>query len=267
MPTPEKTILHFVAFLHSEAISLATIKVYLASIGNLHAENNLPCPNNIPFVGRLLDGIRRTSAATTDDHAPITLFHMRQLKESLRKSKLPPHDRAAYWCAFCFAWFGALRVTEYTSSKPTEFDRSRKLSTEDVSVASTSLTISLRKSKTDQFGHGNLITLDETNRSICPVSAYRHYLPLRNKFPAGPLLVTRDGSFFTRNNIETVIKKYFSAPPTTKFTPHSFRIGATTMKASQGASSSDIQQGGRWKSSAFTSYVRSQVPVRCLKPY
>ena len=163
--------------------------------------------------------------------------------------------------------FGALRVSEYTSPKPTEFDTARSLSTDDVSSANSSLSIRLRKSKTDQFGHGYVITLEETNRSVCPIAAFRHYLPFRNKFPPGPLFLDTTGAFFTRNNIETAIRKFLPLTPGKKLTSHSFRIGAGTMAASQGASTAEIQQIGRWKSGAFTSYVRSQVPIRGLKPY
>ena len=267
MPASEETILYFVAYLHSQQICLATIKVYLAGISNLHAENNVSCPHNTRPVGRLLDGIRRTSAATTDERAPITLSDMRMLKESLRKSKLSSHDQAAYWCAFCFALFGALRVSEYTSPKPTEFDATRSLSTDDISTAASSLSIRLRKSKTDQFGHGYVISLEETNRSICAVSTYRHYQLFRNKFSSEPLFIDSNGAFLNRNNIEKAIRKFLPASPGKKHTSHSFRIGAGTLAASQGASTADIQQTGRWKSSAFTSYVRSQVPIRGLKPY
>jgi hypothetical protein len=40
---------------------------------------------------------------------------------------------------------------------------------------------------------------------------------------------------------------------------HSFRIGAATAAAIQGASDEDIQRMGRWKSQAFKRYIR--IPV------
>ena len=55
------------------------------------------------------------------------------------------------------------------------------------------------------------------------------------------------------------------------YTSHSFRIGAATTAASQGVSSTSLQQLARWASSAYSSYIRPDVKdvinnQRSLKP-
>ncbi len=48
-----------------------------------------------------------------------------------------------------------------------------------------------------------------------------------------------------------------------KLTPHSFRIGAASWAASNGASNDDTKRMGRWVSDAFLVYIR--VPSLQLK--
>jgi hypothetical protein len=41
-----------------------------------------------------------------------------------------------------------------------------------------------------------------------------------------------------------------------QITPHSFRIGAATLAAAQGKSSEQIRVMGRWKTTAYSRYIR-----------
>lgn len=48
----------------------------------------------------------------------------------------------------------------------------------------------------------------------------------------------------------------FCGLDTIKYQSHSFRIGAATFAAASGSSDIQIQNMGRWKSSAFKKYIR-----------
>ena len=62
------------------------------------------------------------------------------------------------WAATCLAFFGFLRVGEFTSPASTTFDKDVHLSLSDVSVdfasASSMLFVRLKQSKTDQLCQG-----------------------------------------------------------------------------------------------------------------
>lgn len=118
----------------------------------------------------------------------------------------------------------------------------------------------LRHSKTDQFGAGVRLYLGHMGDTLCPVAAVLGYLAIRPSNP-GPLFVFQDGTPLTRAHLVTHIREALSSGgvDTTHFAGHSFRIGAASAAARAGFSDSFIQALGRWKSSAFTAYIRTPV--------
>ena len=114
----------------------------------------------------------------------------------------------------------------------------------------------LRQSKTDQFGAGMTLYLGRTGDKLCPVAAVLAYLAIRPS-SAGPLFICADGSTLSRPKLVRYLRQTLQVAgiDATLFSGHSFQIGVATA-ARQGLSDSLIQTFGRWKSSAFTSYIR-----------
>ena len=67
------------------------------------------------------------------------------------------------WAACCLAYFGLLRVSEFTTPSPDRFDPTTDLLLSDVAVDScnspTTIQITLKKAKNDQFRKGHTIYL------------------------------------------------------------------------------------------------------------
>lgn len=167
------------------------------------------------------------------------------------------------WAAFCLGFFGFMRSGEFTSPLSQDPDTCT-LSVADVAIDSRQnpqiLTILIRRSKTDQSGAGTHLYLGRTGNILCPVSAVLAYLAIRPPTP-GPLFLFQDGTPLSRNRLVTHMRDALCqlGIDATNFSGHSFRIGAATAAAKAGFDDSFIQTLGRWKSNAFTAYIRTSV--------
>jgi len=99
--------------------------------------------------------------------------------------------------------------------------------------------------------------LGKTSADLCPVSAILNYLVVRRP-GEGPLFVFKDGRYLTRQRfVESVRDALCKAGiDQTKYSGHSFRIGAATTAAAKGLEDSLIKTLGRWRSLAYLQYVR-----------
>ena len=134
------------------------------------------------------------------------------------------------------------------------------LSVGDVQVNSHSdpsvVLIHLRMSKTDVFGAGVTLHLGRVQGPVCPVKALLGYLAQRGQHP-GPLFCWQDGSPLTRGQLVQEVRSALLGHglDIRRYNGHSFRIGAATTAAACGFPDSLIQTLGRWRSSAFQTYI------------
>jgi integrase len=99
-----------------------------------------------------------------------------------------------------------------------------------------------------------------TGTVLGPVSALLAYLAKR--LPSlGPLFVFQDGTPLSRERLVAHLRKALAeiGLDTANYSGHSFRIGAASTAARTGFNDSFIQTLGRWKSLAFTTYIRTLV--------
>lgn len=65
-----------------------------------------------------------------------------------------------------------------------------------------------------------------------------------------------NGKFLTHSTFASIVSRLLKdLPDSSRYTPHSFRIGGATAAAASSYPESTIQEAGRWKSSAFATYV------------
>ena len=160
-------------------------------------------------------------------------------------------------------FFAFLRCGEFTYNSWQSYSRS-VLSLEDVSFDSREIPtvahLTLHQSKTDIFGVGVMIHLGLTGDFHCPVSSLLAYLARQPTSP-GPLFLLRSGRPLSKQVLVfTVLDALGSAAVDVgRFNGHSFWMGAATAAAQAGLPDSTIQQLRRWRSSAFTHYLRPPV--------
>ena len=121
----------------------------------------------------------------------------------------------------------------------------------------TTVQITLKKAKNDQFRKGHTIYLGKTTHTVCPVDALVHYLAIQGGTP-GPLFLLPNNQSLTRASFSSALKKAFQDlhMDHCQFNTHSFRIGAATSAKRAGVSDSHLKALGRWKSNAYLKYVQ-----------
>ena len=111
----------------------SSLSVYLAAVRSLTQQFDRGFPD--PMVStsrlhRLIRGIKRSAAPSRLSRLPITAPLLSVIHRSLA---LDLFDHRMFWAACCLAFFGFLRVAEFTC--PTTFDPSTHLTPADVSLA------------------------------------------------------------------------------------------------------------------------------------
>ena len=246
LPTSSLTLQYFCAEI-SQTISYKTLKVYLAAIRLLHIEHDLPDPTDDSLLELVCRGIHRQQGDNPRPRLPITINHLRTLKNQLRISQYSLLEQRMLWSSFTLAFYGFLRISKYTS-----------LQWSDVTVSGSEISIKLHQSKTDPFRHGYVVSLHASNSSTCPLRAFQLYSAMTpNKSPSSPVFSAGRFSPLTRTKLNNVLRHLLQQAGVNHahYTSHSFRIGAATTAAAAGLPSWLIQKLGRWTSNTYTSYI------------
>ena len=149
-------------------------------------------------------------------------------------------------CFFGFFWLGELTARLEAANEVS-------LLFSDVSVDSwaspRTVTIQLRKSKTDQAGKGVYIYIRNTFDDLCPVTALLAYSAARGGAP-GPLFCHPDSRSLTRSQVVAAIRQVLVilGLDSHLYAGHSFRTGAAMMAAECGLEDSLVKALGHWES-------------------
>jgi len=266
LPTKEATLVLFSTHLAANNTCYSTIKVYLSAIRQLHVLAGFHEHFNLQLTPRLqqvLRGIKKHQARSHPEQPrlPITSHIMKQIKEVLLQQ---PHSytNIMMWAACCIAFFGFMRVSEFTVPSKTGYDKSCHLCLSDIAVDNRKnprlLKVTLKESKTDPFRKGVHIYLGATDRTICPILGILPYLAARGNTP-GPLFITEDGYGLTRHTFAALLNSTLSKLhlASKNYSTHSFRIGAATTAALAQIPDASIKMLGRWKSDAYQCYIKT----------
>ncbi len=192
-----------VAQLATEGLKHSTIKSYMAGVRHLHIGEGLGDPFLSPWpkLHYVLRGVKR-SQGDCDKRVrlPITPPLLHRMKE-VWNGQAEDSDIVMLWVACCLAFFGFLRVGEFTIPDDSSFDPLVHLCWGDLAVDNpidpAILSVTLKTSKTDPFRRGITLYIGRVASDLCPVSAVLAYLVARGKTP-GPLFMFKIGRPLTR---------------------------------------------------------------------
>ena len=153
----------FVSWL-AQSLSAASVDVYLAAVRSYHIDWGYSDPTeNKPRLRRVLQGIRRAHGLARPHRRPIIRDILGSIHRILSISN-SGFDSLMFWSACSLAFFGFLRVSEFTTSPP--FDPVRQLAPSDVEFLpgepAPGLRLRIKCSKTDPVGAGHFLYIGAT---------------------------------------------------------------------------------------------------------
>ena len=252
---PRQTLLVLYATHLAAHTSYSNIKLHMAGIKYFSTVKGY----NVDFsrynrLYLLIRGIRRSQGSKFNKpkRLPITPIILKQINTKLFNSSRLYEDKVMLWTAIIIAFFGFLRVSEYTSKYKTKYDPTTTLLTSDVSCLDNSANLVIKASKTDPFRQGVTVRLAANYSILCPINAIRTYQRLRSN-TSGPFFTYKNGTFLTRNDLNSLLKNLTQNRIT--ISSHSLRIGAASTAAATGSPEWLIKSMGRWVSDCFRTYI------------
>ena len=117
-----------------------------------------------------MQGNKRSQGDTSRPRLPVTINVLKDLKTQLRNSSyFSLVEKRLLWSAFTLAFYTFLQAGEFTDSS---------LQWSDMQSSTTTITMHLRQSKIDPFGHRQSIFLQATYISTCPEHAMNLFTDL-----------------------------------------------------------------------------------------
>ena len=208
--------------------------------------------------GALYDRVRAGLAnwyGDTNFHEPSKAITSEALFTIHPHLDLTSFTDARDWCASLFAFYGLLRIKEYTCSG---------LLRQQVTVAQWGINLTLPFSKTSLIPTS--VAIIRRDDALCPVAAFYAYtacVPSQLRQPDLPFFLHSSSSAtplsdvtFTRS-VRRWIRDHLREPPD-DYSGHSFRRGGATAMQLAGVPESTIAAHGRWKSLAYRTYFDVQ---------
>lgn len=269
-PPKLDTVLHFIAHLSLKNLSINTARLYVSSISYNCKILNLNDVTNNFLVSKVLEGFRR-SFKKSDARLPITPSILSKILATLPRVCINAYELKLFTSAYTLAFWGLFRIGELVVDSSNNSNAAHSvLLRSDVCLSedNTKLSVHLRMSKTDQYGKGTSINIPRSQNTICAVSKMVDFLESRPQND-GPLFCHFNGKPLTKYQFSSMLNKTITLAGfgESGYKSHSFRIGAATALSMAGFSDERIKEFGRWKSSAFKSYIRPSrvnIPVELI---
>jgi len=253
MPTEPKIVSLYLTHL-SKSSKMSTLRRRLVSISMVHKIKGHYLDTKHPVIIENLMGIKRLKGTIQKGKKPILINHLKSIINVINEQKIEEIKKARDKSIVLIGFGGGFRRTELVS-----------LDHEDLEFVTEGLKITIKRSKTDQFGEGMTKGLPYFDNEVyCPVTNLKKWLEL-SKIKDGPIFRRfAKGLSVTKNRLtdQTVvllIKNYLSLAgiDNSNFSGHSLRAGFATVAAESGADERSIM--------AMTGHKTSQMVRRYIR--
>ena len=236
IPTEPKTVSLYLTYL-SKFSKISTLRRRLVAISMVHKFKGHYLDTKHPIIVENLMGIKRNKGSRQLGKKPILINHLcsiiNVIDENIDEDIKKLRDKSIILIGFG----GGFRRNELIS-----------IDHEDLEFVTEGLKITIKKSKTDQYGEGMIKALPYfTNEKYCPVVNLKKWLEL-SKIKSGPIFTRFSKGLSLTNNrltdqsVVLLIKRYLSLAgiENKDFSGHSLRSGFATVAAESGADERSI---------------------------
>jgi site-specific recombinase XerD len=231
-------------------LKVGSVQRRLNAITEAHKAVGPETPTHSPIVANTIKGIRRTLGTAQTQKAPAVTEDIRAMVEATDAGLIGARDRALILLGFA----GAFRRSELVT-----------LDVEDCEFSKDGLTVTLRRSKTDQEGQGRKVGVPYgSNPETCPVRVLQVWME-GAVLTTGPLFrpLNRHGLVkavrLSGIDVARIVKKLAERAglDAAKYAGHSLRAGHATSAAIAGASERSIMnQTGHRSVQMVRRYIR-----------
>ncbi len=253
MPTDPKIVSLYLTYL-SKTSKISTLRRRLVSIGIVHKMKGHYLDTKHPIIIENLMGIKRSKGSMQTGKKPILINHLKQIINVINEQEIAEIVKLRNKAIILIGFGGGFRRTELIS-----------IDYEDLEFVEEGLKITLRRSKTDQFGEGMIKGLPYfTNKTYCPVVNIKNWIK-QSKIKTGPIFRRfAKGSTLTKHrltdqSVVLIIKEYLKIAgiENQNFSGHSLRSGFATVAAESGADERSIM--------AMTGHKTTQMVRRYIR--
>ena len=254
LPTEPKIISLYITYLSTKDAKMSTLKRRVVSIGVIHKMKGHYLDTKHPAIIENIMGIKRRKGSIQKGKKPILINNLKKIinaiDENIKDEIKKLRDRSIILIGFS----GGFRRNELVS-----------LDYNDLDFVQEGLKITLRKSKTDQFGEGSIKGLPYFNNTqYCPVISISKWLEI-SKINSGPLFrrfkkgLRLSDNRLSDQTVTLLIKEYLNLAgiDNKNYSGHSLRSGFATAAAESGAEERNIM--------AMTGHKSTEMVRRYIK--
>jgi integrase len=248
IPSTDRLIARYLAD-HAGLLAMSALARRLVAIRSAHIGRGLMDPTKSELVRLTFRGIRRKYGRAQRRVLALGPSDLLAIVRLLRQSPTDLRDAAILLVGFA----GAFRRSELAG-----VDRN------DIEIGEDGISISLRRSKTDQEGEGRTVRIPRVGGPLCPVATLQRWLAFA-EIVAGAVFrpVTKDGKVLSArlspDAIACILKKRVQAigHDPAHYSGHSLRAGFATAAARIGEPMWRIRvQTGHLSDSVLERYIR-----------
>jgi site-specific recombinase XerD len=254
LPSEPKVVSLYLTHLSTKDAKMSTLKRRLVSIGVIHKLKGHYLDTKHPAIIENIMGIKRRKGSFQKAKKPILINSLKRIINAIDKQKKEEIKKLRDRSIILIGFSGGFRRNEIVS-----------LDYDDLDFVPEGLKLSIRRSKTDQFGEGFTKALPYFDSSqYCPVISLKKLLDL-SKIRSGPVFRRfSKGSKLSENRLtdQTVallIKEYLNLAgiDSKNFSGHSLRSGFATSAAESGVEERNIM--------AMTGHKSTEMVRRYIK--
>ena len=253
LPSDANTVSLYLTYLSTKDVKMSTLKRRLVSIGVIHKLKGHYLDTKHPSIIENIMGIKRRKGSIQKGKKPLSINNLKiiiDVIDQYNNEIMKFRDRSIILIGFS----GGFRRNEIVS-----------LDYDDLDFVKEGLKITLKKSKTDQFGEGSVKGLPYfDNLKYCPVLSIKKWIQISNissgslfrRFSKGSKLTE---SRLTDQSVALLLKKYLTLAgiDSKNYSGHSLRSGFATSAAESGAEERSIM--------AMTGHKSTEMVRRYIK--